>query len=206
MIEAIQDLGFALPASRTKAPRLRTRATSAGGADLEIKFATGECSLGRVLVAASDKGVCFLALGDETELLLSDLQSRFPKARIVRGEADFETLVAKVVGSVEAPARSFDLPLDICGTAFQRRVWEALRAIQPGATVSYAEIAARIGEPKAIRAVAGACAANKIAVAIPCHRVLRSDGSLSGYRWGVERKRALLDREMGVKPPNCAAF
>ena len=184
----------------------RASEDGAGGAGLEIRFAIRECSLGQVLVAASDKGVCFLALGDEAEPLLTDLQSRFPRARLVRGDADFETLVSKVVTSVEAPARRFDLPLDIHGSGFQRRVWAALREIPPGATASYAQIAERIGEPRAIRAVAGVCAANKIAVAIPCHRVLRSDGSLSGYRWGVERKRALLDREAGVKMPDCAGF
>jgi len=184
----------------------RTHAPRSGDVDLEIKFSTGECWLGQVLVATSDKGVCFLALGDESEPLLIDLQSRFPKARFVRGDAAFETLVARAVRCVEAPARDFELPLDVHGTAFQRRVWSALREVPTGETVSYAQIAARIGEPKAARAVAAACAANKIALAIPRHRVLRSDGSLSGYRWGVERKRALLDREARVKTPRCTAF
>jgi AraC family transcriptional regulator of adaptative response/methylated-DNA-[protein]-cysteine methyltransferase len=200
MTEAIQDSGFgsigARHARSTTALRSPPRAICAG---LEIKFAIRDCSLGKVLVAASDKGVCFVALGDEAEPLLSDLRSRFPKARFVRGDADFETLVAKVVSFVEAPARSFELPLDIHGTAFQRRVWAALREIPAGSTVSYTQIARRIGEPKSVRAVAGAIAANKIAVAIPCHRVLHSDGSLSGFRWGVERKRALLEKEAGVK-------
>jgi AraC family transcriptional regulator, regulatory protein of adaptative response / methylated-DNA-[protein]-cysteine methyltransferase len=206
MTEAIHGSDLALHAGRTKAPRAPRRADCADGADLAIKFAIRHCSLGQILVAASDKGVCFLALGDEAEPLLTDLQSRFPKAGLVGGDADFETLVARVVASVEAPARRFDFPLDLHGSGFQRRVWAALREIPPGATASYAQIAERIGEPRAIRAVAGACAANKIAVAIPCHRVLRSDGSLSGYRWGVERKRALLDREAGAKMPDCATF
>jgi AraC family transcriptional regulator, regulatory protein of adaptative response / methylated-DNA-[protein]-cysteine methyltransferase len=206
MTEAIQDSGFVLHAGGKKAPPLPPRATRVGSAGLEIKFAIRECSLGKLLVAASEKGVCFLALGEEAEPLLTDLQSRFPKARIVRGDADFETLAVKVVGFVEAPARSFDLPLDIHGTAFQRRVWAALRNIRAGSTVSYTDVARRIGEPKSVRAVAGAIAANKLAVAIPCHRVVHSDGSLSGFRWGVERKRALLDKEAGVKTPNCSGF
>jgi AraC family transcriptional regulator, regulatory protein of adaptative response / methylated-DNA-[protein]-cysteine methyltransferase len=124
-----------------------------------------------------------------------DLQDRFPRARLIGGDADFEQLVAKIVGFVEVPKIGLDLPLDVRGTAFQHRVWAALREIPSGSTASYAEIAERIGEPKAVRAVAGACAANKIAVAIPCHRIVRIDGALSGYRWGVERKRILLNRE-----------
>ena len=207
MTEAIQDSGFGSIHTRhagsITALRSPPRAICAG---LELKFAVRDCSLGKVLVAASDKGVCFVALGDAAEPLLTNLRSRFPKARFVRGDADFETLVAEVLGFVEAPARSFELPLDIHGTAFQRRVWAALREIPAGSTVSYAQIARRIGEPKSVRAVAGAIAANKIAVAIPCHRVLHSDGSLSGFRWGVERKRALLDKEAGVKTPNCSGF
>ncbi|RUY88774.1 methylated-DNA--[protein]-cysteine S-methyltransferase, partial [Mesorhizobium sp. M7A.F.Ca.CA.001.12.2.1] len=123
------------------------------------------------------------------------LQDRFPRARLIGGDRDYEALVARVVGFVEAPALGLDLPLDVRGTAFQQRVWQALRAIPAGQTVSYAEIAHRIGAPKATRAIAAACAANNLAVAIPCHRVIRKDGALSGYAWGAERKRALLDRE-----------
>jgi AraC family transcriptional regulator, regulatory protein of adaptative response / methylated-DNA-[protein]-cysteine methyltransferase len=167
----------------------------AGGSGASIRFALGECSLGSILVAATDKGVCAILFGDEPEALIRDLQDRFPKAELIGGDADFEELVAKVVGLVEAPGLGLDLPLDMRGTAFQQRVWQALRGIPAGSTVSYAEIARRIGAPKAMRAVAQACAANEIAVAIPCHRVVRSDGALSGYRWGVERKRALLERE-----------
>ena len=173
-------------------------------APLEMKFSTRDGWFGQALVATSDKGVCFLAFGDDTEALLDDLKARFPRARIWREEN--ESLVSKVLRFVEAPADGFDIPLDIHGTPFQRRVWAALRQIPAGATASYSEIAERIGEPRAVRAVAAACAANKISVAIPCHRVLRSDGSLSGYRWGVERKRALLEREAGIKTQPCTVF
>jgi AraC family transcriptional regulator, regulatory protein of adaptative response / methylated-DNA-[protein]-cysteine methyltransferase len=167
----------------------------AGGADTEIRFAIGQCSLGSILVAQSERGVCSIALGDDPNELARELQQRFPHAVLIGGDAEFERLVAQVVGFVEVPRVGLDLPLDVRGTAFQQRVWQALRAIPPGRTASYAEIASRIGAPKAVRAVAQACGANPLAVAIPCHRVVRHDGALSGYRWGVERKRALLERE-----------
>ncbi|RYU62546.1 bifunctional DNA-binding transcriptional regulator/O6-methylguanine-DNA methyltransferase Ada [Methylolobus aquaticus] len=167
----------------------------AGGADTEIRFALGACSLGSILVAMSPHGVCAIALGDDPESLVRDLQDRFPKARLVGGDEAFERLVARVVGFVEAPAVGLELPLDIRGTAFQQRVWQALRDIPLGTQESYGEIARRIGTPKAARAVAGACAANTLAVAIPCHRVVRTDGDLSGYRWGIARKAELLRRE-----------
>jgi AraC family transcriptional regulator of adaptative response/methylated-DNA-[protein]-cysteine methyltransferase len=167
----------------------------AGGVDHDIRFAIGECSLGAILVAQSQRGVCAILFGDDPEALARDLQDRFPRANLIGGDRAFEQLVATVVGFVEAPALGLDLPLDVRGTAFQQRVWRALRDIPAGATVSYSEIAQRIGSPRAVRAVAGACAANMLAVAIPCHRVVRNDGGLSGYRWGVERKRALLARE-----------
>jgi AraC family transcriptional regulator of adaptative response/methylated-DNA-[protein]-cysteine methyltransferase len=170
----------------------------AGGADSEILFAIGESSLGAILVAQSEHGICAILLGDDPELLLRALQDQFPKARLIGGDERFEQRVAQVVGFIEAPALGLDLPLDIRGTAFQQRVWQALREIPAGSTASYSEIAQRIGAPRAVRAVAGACAANTLAVAIPCHRVLRQDGALSGYRWGVERKRALLERESGA--------
>ena len=167
----------------------------AGGANTQIRFAVGECSLGAILVAASGRGICAILMGEDPEALTRDLQDRFPCATLIGGDAGFEQLVAKVVGFVEAPGVGLDLPLDVRGTAFQQRVWQALRAIPAGKTVSYTELAKRIGRPKSVRAVAQACAANALAVAIPCHRVVRNDGSLSGYRWGVERKRALLERE-----------
>jgi AraC family transcriptional regulator, regulatory protein of adaptative response / methylated-DNA-[protein]-cysteine methyltransferase len=168
-----------------------------GGHGTTIRFAVAESSLGSILVAATEKGVCAISLGDDPDGLVRALEDRFPKAQLVGGDAAFEALVAKVVGYVEAPRRGLDLPLDIRGTAFQERVWQALRDIPPGETRTYTEIAERIGRPKAVRAVAQACASNEIAVAIPCHRVIRNDGSLSGYRWGVERKRSLLEREAG---------
>jgi AraC family transcriptional regulator of adaptative response/methylated-DNA-[protein]-cysteine methyltransferase len=167
----------------------------AGGSGNVIRFAVGECSLGSILVAATDKGVCAIELGDDPDALVRALQDIFPQARLVGGDAAFEQLVAKVVGFVEAPAHGLELPLDIRGTSFQQRVWKALRAIPAGSTATYTEIAKRIGRPKAVRAVAHACASNAIAVAIPCHRVVRMDGSMAGYRWGVARKRALLARE-----------
>jgi AraC family transcriptional regulator, regulatory protein of adaptative response / methylated-DNA-[protein]-cysteine methyltransferase len=165
-----------------------------GGTGASMRFALGECSLGSILVAASDQGVAAIQFGDDPGALLRGLQDRFPKARLVGGDEDFERLVAIVVGLVERPTDT-ELPLDVRGTAFQQRVWQALREIPRGSTASYAEIAARIGQPAAVRAVARACAANGIAVAIPCHRVVRTNGSLGGYRWGVERKQALLERE-----------
>jgi AraC family transcriptional regulator of adaptative response/methylated-DNA-[protein]-cysteine methyltransferase len=167
----------------------------AGAANEEIKFAVGQTSLGAILVASSKKGVAAILLGDDPDKLVRNLQDRFPRAHLVGADRDYEALVARVVGFVEAPRIGLDLPLDIRGTAFQRRVWQALQEIPFGATVSYAEIARCIGMPKAVRAVAGACAANNLAVAIPCHRVVRNDGSLSGYAWGVGRRRVLLDRE-----------
>jgi AraC family transcriptional regulator of adaptative response/methylated-DNA-[protein]-cysteine methyltransferase len=169
-----------------------------GGSGNVIRFAVGQCSLGAILVAATDKGVCAIEFGDDPERLVRGLQDRFPKAQLLGGDQDFDRLVAKVVGFVEAPAQGLDLPLDIRGTAFQQRVWKAIRAIPAGATASYRDLAKRLGAPKAVRAVAQACAANGIAVAIPCHRVVRTDGSPSGYRWGVARKRALLTREKAV--------
>ena len=166
-----------------------------GGAETDIRFAIGECSLGTILVAESDRGVCAILFGDDPAALARDLQDRFPRARLTGGDAAFDKHVAQVVGFVEAPGLGLDLPLDVRGTAFQQRVWQALRTIRAGETASYADIARRIGTPKAVRAVAQACGANALAVAIPCHRVVRTDGGLSGYRWGVERKRVLLERE-----------
>jgi AraC family transcriptional regulator of adaptative response/methylated-DNA-[protein]-cysteine methyltransferase len=166
-----------------------------GGKDADIRFAVGQCSLGAILVARSKKGICAITLGDNPDELVRDLQDRFPNANLIGADRGFERLVAQVVGFVEAPRIGLDLPLDVRGTAFQQRVWQALRGIPAGKTASYAEVARRIGKPKAVRAVAQACGANKIAVAIPCHRVVKNDGVLSGYRWGVERKRALIEKE-----------
>ncbi|HTS54103.1 MAG TPA: bifunctional DNA-binding transcriptional regulator/O6-methylguanine-DNA methyltransferase Ada [Burkholderiales bacterium] len=167
----------------------------AGGANTQILFAVGECSLGSILVAASDRGVCAILLGDDPTALARELQDKFPRADLRGGDREFEQIVAKVVGFVETPGLGLDLPLDVRGTAFQQRVWQALQKIPAGSTVSYTDIAKQIGLPSSVRAVAQACAANVLAVAIPCHRVVRNDGALSGYRWGVERKRALLERE-----------
>ena len=167
----------------------------AGGPAETIRFAVGQSALGPVLAARSDKGVCAILMGEDPDALVRDLQDRFPRAELIGADPAFEAEVAQVIGLVEAPGVGLNLPLDIRGTAFQQRVWRALQDIPPGRTASYAEVAARIGAPAAVRAVAGACAANPLAVAVPCHRVVRTDGGLSGYRWGVKRKRALLDRE-----------
>ncbi|WP_341930680.1 bifunctional DNA-binding transcriptional regulator/O6-methylguanine-DNA methyltransferase Ada [Methyloversatilis discipulorum] len=197
--EAIVDAGYG-STSRVyeKSARplgMTPRRYRAGGADTDIRFAIAQCALGALLVAASTQGVCEIALGDDADALARELQDRFPQARLSGDDADFARVVAQVVGFVEAPRIGLALPLDLRGTAFQQRVWAALRAIPPGQTLSYTELAQRIGAPAAVRAVASACAANTLAVAVPCHRVVRTDGSLSGYRWGVVRKRALLDRE-----------
>jgi len=166
-----------------------------GGQNAVIRFAVGQCSLGAILVAQSQRGICAILLGDDPDALVRDLQDMFRKADFIGGDENFELLIAEVVGFIEAPAVGLNLPLDVRGTAFQERVWQALREIPAGETASYTQIAERIGSPKSVRAVAQACGANKIAVAIPCHRVVRHSGELSGYRWGVDRKRALLDRE-----------
>ena len=171
-----------------------------GGSGAEIRFAVGECSLGSVLVASSARGVCAILLGNDPEALVRELQDLFPQSDLVGGDRKFEKTMARVVACVDAPGTGLDLPLDVRGTAFQQRVWEAIGRIPPGSTASYAEIARRLGAPGSARAVARACASNRLAVAIPCHRVVRSDGSMSGYRWGVERKRSLLARESALTP------
>ncbi|HYN39355.1 MAG TPA: bifunctional DNA-binding transcriptional regulator/O6-methylguanine-DNA methyltransferase Ada, partial [Rhodospirillales bacterium] len=204
--EALYDAGFNA-SSRFYAEAegilgMTPSAFRAGGVDTTIRFAVGACSLGAILVAASRRGVCAILLGDDPDVLLRDLQDRFARAELIGGDGAFEALVAAVVGFVEAPGIGLDLPLDIRGTAFQQRVWQALRAIPAGATASYTEIARQLGAPSAARAVARACVANPLAVAIPCHRVVRTDGSLSGYRWGIDRKRALLAREAGAASPS----
>jgi AraC family transcriptional regulator of adaptative response/methylated-DNA-[protein]-cysteine methyltransferase len=174
---------------------MRPAAYRRGGEGATIRFAVGACSLGAVLVAASEAGLCAISLGDDPAALTRELQDRFPRAELIGADPTFEQWVAKVVGLVESPAQAHDLPLDIRGTAFQQRVWQALQTLPPGQTLSYSQLAQHIGAPRASRAVAAACAANQLAVAIPCHRVVRLNGDLGGYRWGVERKQALLQRE-----------
>ncbi len=197
--EAIYDAGYSSSSRfyETLAPKLglKPAAFAKGGAGEVIRFAVGECSLGSILVAATGKGICAIELGDDPQALAEGLQARFPNADFAGGDAGFEEIVALAVGLVDEPARGLDLPLHVRGTAFQLRVWQVLRDIKPGRTATYKEVAALAGVPDAVRAVAGAIASNKIAVAIPCHRVIRTGGALSGYRWGVERKAALLERE-----------
>ena len=197
--EAIYDAGYSSSSRfyESAAARLGMTPTAVrrGGEGALIRFAVGEASLGAVLVAATDKGVCAILLGDDPNELVRELERRFPRAELKGGDAAFERTVAGVVGLVEAPSRVFDLPLDIRGTAFQQQVWQALRSVPAGKTTTYTEIAKAIGRPDAVRAVAGAIAANPLAIAIPCHRVIRIDGDLAGYRWGVERKRKLLAKE-----------
>lgn len=164
-------------------------------ANRQISYGFGRCSLGSILVASSERGICAISLGDDPERMTHQLLEKYPYAKPADSESEFEQLIARIAGFVEAPVVELDLPLDMCGTAFQQRVWQTLREIPVGTTVSYADIARQIDAAKAVRAVAGACAANTLAVAIPCHRVVRSDGSLSGYRWGVERKAELQRRE-----------
>jgi len=200
--QAIHDAGYASSSrfyeESSQLLGMTPTAYRAGGVATEIRFAIGQSSLGAILVAQTARGVCAILLGDDPALLLRDLQDRFPKADLIGGDADFEQTVALVVGFIEAPRIGLSLPLDLRGTAFQQRVWQALRNIPVGQTVSYSDIAQRIGAPSSVRAVARACAANPVALAVPCHRVLRSDGGISGYRWGVDRKRALLAREAGA--------
>jgi AraC family transcriptional regulator, regulatory protein of adaptative response / methylated-DNA-[protein]-cysteine methyltransferase len=197
--EAIYEAGFGSGARFYATSKGRLGMTPselrAGGAGVTVRFAVGQSSLGAILVAASDQGICAVELGDDPDALVCSIQDRLPEARWIGADPEFEALVARVVGLVEDPHRGLDLPLDVRGTAFEERVWRALRAIRPGETASYAEVARRVGSPGAARAVGRACAANPLAVAIPCHRVVRRDGTPSGYRWGVERKRLLLERE-----------
>jgi AraC family transcriptional regulator of adaptative response/methylated-DNA-[protein]-cysteine methyltransferase len=197
--QAIYDSGFnsngRFYAGSSKMLGMKPKEYREGGAGNTIRFAIGECALGSILVASSEKGVCAILMGDDPEALARDLQDQFPKANLIGGDERYEKLVAKVVGFIEAPGIGLDLPLDIRGTAFQQRVWKELQRIPAGKTVCYSEVANRIGFPNSARAVAQACGANALAVAIPCHRVVRNNGDISGYRWGVDRKRALLARE-----------
>lgn len=177
---------------------MRPQEYRAGGAGTRIRFAVGQCSMGAILVAESSRGICAILLGDDPDQLVRELHHQFPAAELEGGDPEFEERVAHVIAFVETPSMGIDLPLDIRGTAFQERVWRALRAVPAGTTITYTELAKRIGAPGAVRAVARACATNSIAVAIPCHRVVRINGDLAGYRWGVERKRQLLERERGT--------
>lgn len=199
--EAIYESGFSSASRFYETSNARLGMTPklrrAGGKGVTICFALGQTTLGAILVAATQKGICAISLGDDPEKLLHDLQDNFPNADLRGAEARFERTVARIVGLVEIPGQNLDLPLDIRGTAFQQRVWAALRDIPCGRTMSYSDIARTIGCPGAARAVAKACAGNTLAVAIPCHRVIRTDGDISGYRWGIDRKRALLSREAG---------
>jgi len=198
---AIYNAGFnsngRFYAESSKRLGMKPKEFKAGGEGATIRFAVGECSLGSILVAASDLGICSIALGNDANTLVNELQDRFPNAELIGGDKQFERTVARVVGFVEKPWMGLELPLHVQGTAFQQRVWKALCEIPSGTTCTYSEIAQKLGQPNATRAVAGACAANNLAVAIPCHRVVRINGSLSGYRWGVERKEKLLCAEGG---------
>ncbi|MBB5353884.1 AraC family transcriptional regulator of adaptative response/methylated-DNA-[protein]-cysteine methyltransferase [Haloferula luteola] len=171
----------------------------AGGKGERIGFALGQCSLGSVLVASSMKGICALSLGDDPERMVEALKRRFAQAELIRNDPPYERLVARVVEWIDSTSMAWDLPLDIRGTAFQQRVWQALRKVPSGSRRTYSELAEELGNPHAVRAVASACAANELAMVIPCHRVVRRDGSLSGYRWGVERKKLLLEREQSTE-------
>lgn len=197
--DAIHAGGYESPspfyASASRQIGMAPRRFREGGQGEVIRFAVAHCALGALLVAASDKGVCAILMDDDPEALVQSLQQRFPRAELVGADAGFEQWVARVIGFIEAPGIGLDLPLDLRGTAFQRRVWQALCRVPVGETISYTQLARRIGMPGAVRAVAQACARNPLALAVPCHRVVRTDGSLSGYRWGVERKRELLQRE-----------
>jgi AraC family transcriptional regulator, regulatory protein of adaptative response / methylated-DNA-[protein]-cysteine methyltransferase len=197
--EAIYEAGFKsngrFYANSSEMLGMKPKDYRDGGRGTAIRFAVSKCSLGSILVAASEKGICAIFLGDDPAALTNDLAKRFPKAQLIAGDRKFQDLVARVIRFVEAPRTGLDLPLDLRGTVFQRRVWEALREIPIGTTSSYSEIAKRIGASKSVRAVARAIASNRLAVVVPCHRVLRRDGSISGYRWGVERKRSLLEKE-----------
>lgn len=169
----------------------------AGGTHMEIRYALGACSLGQFLVACTDRGICAILLGDTQKELKEELTARFPKAHKLAADSVLESVVREVAKLIETPAAGLGLPLDVRGTAFQQRVWEHLRRIPSGTTTTYTELARAIGAPAAVRAVASACAANPVAIAIPCHRVIRQDGELAGYRWGLARKQRLLARERG---------
>ena len=202
--EAIYNSGYNessnFYASKNRLLGMTPSAYKKGGANIMLNYAIAPCSLGKILVAATSKGISSILLGDDTDILLDDLKKRFPKADISQGGTEFEATLNTCLEFIDQPQPQFSLPLDIHGTVFQQKIWQILRQIPPGQTVSYAELARLAGMPKAARAVAGACAANPVAVVVPCHRVVRNDGGLSGYRWGVERKRTLLNKEKSKVP------
>lgn len=207
--DAIYEAGFVssgrfyeqAPAALGMTPRdFRAR-----GHNLQIEYGLSPCALGVVLVARTAKGICAVMLGDRAESLVDDLTRRFSKATLVEADSTFRDSVAAVVQLIETPAQPFTLPIDLHGTIFQQRVWSALRDITPGTTITYGALAARIGAPSSVRAVARACGANPVAVVVPCHRVVGKDGTLTGYRWGLERKKALLGREQANQPPAAPA-
>ncbi len=196
---AIYDAGYGAPsrfyAEAAAGLGMAPKRFAAGAAGQKIEFAAAPCSLGIVLAARTGGKICAISLGDDAAALQAGLARMFRKAEIAPAGPDFAAMLADIVTLVDAPGRPANLPLDIAGTAFQRRVWQALRAVPAGRTVSYTELAALVGAPKSVRAVAAACAANRLAVAIPCHRAVRADGGLAGYRWGLERKQKLLAAE-----------
>ncbi len=197
--DAIYDAGFSSSsgAYTKKRDHLAMKPTDyrAGGAGITIHYGLAECELGWLIVAATDRGVCVIEFGDDPAVLPQQVQNRFPEANLQKAGPGFVILIQQIVGLIKTPHNRYNIPLDIQGTAFQQRVWDVLRQINPGETLSYTEVAERIGNPKAVRAVASACSANKLAVVIPCHRVVSKNGKMSGYRWGVERKRKLLEKE-----------
>lgn len=199
---AIYDAGFSSSSRAYDTARNRLAMPPStylnGSKGVMIRYGVARCFLGWIIVAATDHGICAIEFGNDPETLRSQVRACFPKAQFQEADPAFASVVKQVIAFIEVPGAGIDLPLDIQGTAFQARVWHALRQIPPGSTISYADLAERIGAPEAVRAVAQACAANKLAVAVPCHRVVRSDGKLSGYRWGAERKHVLLIRESSM--------
>jgi AraC family transcriptional regulator of adaptative response/methylated-DNA-[protein]-cysteine methyltransferase len=197
--DAILDAGFSSPSrfyeNSDKVLGMKPTEYRSGGINTDIAYAVGDSSLGKILVASTERGVCAIFLDDNPDMMIAELKRRFPKARVSAGGADFEDIVDKVVAFAEKPNGPLDLPLDLQGTAFQQRVWNALRNIPAGETRTYGEIARKIGAPDAVRAVGTACGANHVSLAVPCHRVVGANGALTGYRWGVERKKTLLERE-----------
>ena len=197
--DAIYNAGFESSSrfyeTSTSSLGMKPKEYRSGGPGVSIRYAVVQSYLGWVLVAATDRGICRIEFGDAPKALRARLKTSFPQAELQANDPNFQKLLVQVLGFLEKPEQGLGLPLDIQGTAFQRRVWTALQDIPAGTTVSYGDIADQIGNPKAARAVAQACGSNNIAVAIPCHRMVHSDGGLGGYRWGIERKRAILERE-----------